>query len=60
MHTAWLSGGSVDMAVPNRTTVEIHDYLDKRPGVLADMCDPGRCLTPWFWFPGDTLRTRFR
>ncbi len=24
------------------------------------MCDPGRCLTPWFWFLGDRLRTRFR
>jgi PIN like domain len=24
------------------------------------VCDPGRCLTPWFWFPGDSLRTRFR
>jgi len=24
------------------------------------LCDSGRCLTPWFWFPGDSLRTRFR
>jgi len=24
------------------------------------VCNPGRCLTPWFRFPGDSLRTRFR
>jgi hypothetical protein len=24
------------------------------------LCDFGRCLTPWFRFPGDRLRTRFR
>ena len=29
-------------------------------GFAADVCEPGRCLTPWFWFLGDTLRTRFR
>ena len=32
----------------------------ERAGVCLVLCDPGRCLTPEFRFPGDSLRTRFR
>src|SRR5262249_22790444 len=28
--------------------------------VEPSLCGPGRCLTPGFWFLGDSLRTRFR
>ena len=28
--------------------------------LLANLCESGRCWTPWFRFLGDSLRTRFR
>jgi hypothetical protein len=31
-----------------------------RLAVVGTLCESGRCLTPWFWFLGDRLRTRFR